>query len=115
MRCAPIVRAVAAEAGCVTLQLDVPADLACFRGHYPGFPVLPGVVQIDWVMQLAVAHLRCGQPSATDFRIKFKRVIAPGSRVTLMLCHDECRRRLAFVYRTGELIASEGRVVLSAA
>ncbi len=113
MMCTPIVRAVAAEPGRVTLQLELPAELPCFRGHYPGFPILAGVVQIDWVMQLAVAHLQCDRPSATDFRIKFKRVITPGTPLTLMLRHDEVRRRLEFVYRSGELIASEGRVMLS--
>ena len=113
MMCAPIVRAVTAEAAGVTLQLDLPADLPCFRGHYPGFPVLAGVVQIDWVMQLAGTHLHCDRRSATDFRIKFKRIIVPGTSLTLMLSHDSVRRRLEFVYRSGDLIASEGRIMLS--
>jgi 3-hydroxymyristoyl/3-hydroxydecanoyl-(acyl carrier protein) dehydratase len=115
MMCAPIVRAVTAEAAGVTLQLDLPADLPCFRGHYPGFPVLAGVVQIDWVMQLAATHLQCDRRSATDFRIKFKRVIPPNTPLTLMLCQNAVRHRLEFVYRSGNLIASEGRIMLSAA
>jgi 3-hydroxymyristoyl/3-hydroxydecanoyl-(acyl carrier protein) dehydratase len=112
MMCAPIVLGVTAEPGRVTLQLDVPDDLPCFRGHYPDLPILAGVVQIDWVMQLAAAHLRCGQRSATDFRIKFKRVITPGMPLALTLRHDAVRHRLEFAYRSGEHIASEGRVML---
>lgn len=112
--CVPIVRIIAAEAGHVTLDLDLPADLPCFRGHFPGFPVLAGVVQIDWVMQLAMAHLRCDEPAASDFRIKFKRVITPGNPLTLTLGHDAGRRRLDFVYRTGALVASQGHVMLTA-
>jgi 3-hydroxymyristoyl/3-hydroxydecanoyl-(acyl carrier protein) dehydratase len=115
MRCAPIVRHVAAEAAGIALQLDLPADLPCFRGHYPAFPVLAGVVQIDWVMQLAATHLHCDQRSASDFRVKFKRVIVPATPLTLMLCHNSVRHRLEFVYRSGELIASEGRITLSSA
>ena len=115
MMCAPIVCNVAAEAAEVTLQLDLPADLPCFRGHYPGFPVLAGVVQIDWVMQVAGTHLQCDRRSATDFRIKFKRIIVPGTPLTLMLRHDLVRRRLEFAYRFGDLIASEGRITLSTA
>jgi 3-hydroxymyristoyl/3-hydroxydecanoyl-(acyl carrier protein) dehydratase len=110
--CAPIVRSVAAEAGQVVLHLDLPADLACFQGHFPGFPVLAGVVQLDWVMQLGAVHLSCGNPSATDFRIKFKRVITPGSPLTLTLCHDVAGRRLDFVYRSGAKVASQGRILL---
>lgn len=111
--CAPIVRAVAAENGQVTLALDLPADLPCFRGHFPGFPVLAGVVQLDWAMRLGVAHLACGQPSATDFRVKFKRVIVPGDPLTLVLQHDAGRGRLDFVYRIGDFVASQGRVMLA--
>ncbi len=113
MMCPPIVRAVLAEPGQLVLLLDVPADLPCFLGHYPDLPILPGVVQIDWVMQLAVRHLQCGQPSATDFRIKFKRLIAPCAPLALTLRHDKVRHRLEFVYRLGDLVASEGRVTLS--
>jgi len=115
MMCAPIVRKVATEAAGLTLQLDLPADLPCFRGHYPGFPVLAGVVQIDWVMQLAATHLHCGRRSATDFRVKFKRVIVPATPLTLTLRHDQVRERLEFVYRSGDMIASEGRIMLSTA
>ena len=115
MMCAPIVRHVAAEAAGITLQLDLPADLPCFRGHYPGFPVLAGVVQIDWVMQLAATHLHCDQRSASNFRVKFKRVIPPDTGLTLMLCLDPVRHRLEFVYRSGDRIASEGRITLSTA
>jgi 3-hydroxyacyl-[acyl-carrier-protein] dehydratase len=113
MMCMPIVRVIAAEAGHVTFDLDLPTDLPCFRGHFPGFSVLAGVVQIDWVMQLGVAHLRCDQPSATDFRIKFKRVIMPGNPLTLTLGLDAGRRRLDFVYRTDLRVASQGHVTLA--
>jgi 3-hydroxymyristoyl/3-hydroxydecanoyl-(acyl carrier protein) dehydratase len=104
--CAPIVLAVAIEDGQVTLDLGLPADLPCFLGHFPNFPVLAGVVQLDWAMRLGVAHLACGQPCATDFRVKFKRVIMPGNKLTLVLRQD-------FVYRNGDLVASEGRVTLA--
>jgi 3-hydroxymyristoyl/3-hydroxydecanoyl-(acyl carrier protein) dehydratase len=98
----------------VTLELDLPDGLPCFRGHFPGFPVLAGVIQLDWVMRLGAAHLACGQQSATDFRIKFIRVIVPGNPLTLTLDHDHARHRLDFVYRVDGLVASRGRITLAA-
>jgi len=111
--CAPIVRAVAAEAARITLDLDLPPELPCFHGHFPGFPILPGVVQIDWVMQLGVAHRLCARASATDCRIKFKRVVTPGCPLSVTLSRDAVRRRLDFVYRIGDLVASQGHVMLT--
>jgi 3-hydroxymyristoyl/3-hydroxydecanoyl-(acyl carrier protein) dehydratase len=115
MMCEPVVRAVERTAEGVVLALDLPADLACFRGHYAGFPILPAVVQIDWVMRLGVAHMQCPLPSATDFRVKFRRVITPGNPLLLTLQKDAPRRRLDFVYRLGDAVASQGRVTLPSA
>jgi 3-hydroxymyristoyl/3-hydroxydecanoyl-(acyl carrier protein) dehydratase len=112
VNCAPIVRAFSVKDNQVILDLDLPAELPCFKGHFPDFPVLAGVVQVDWVMQLAAAHLGCGQPAATDFAIKFRRVILPGHPLTLTLSHDVVRHRLDFIYRTGDHVASQGRVML---
>ena len=34
-----------------TFTLAIGADLIAFRGHFPGNPVLPGVVQVDWAIR----------------------------------------------------------------
>lgn len=33
--------------------LKVPDTLGCLEGHFSGFPVVPAVVQLQWVMELA--------------------------------------------------------------
>ena len=113
MKCAPVLRSLAFDGPQqVRVTLDLPATLPCFAGHFPGFPVLPGVVQIDWVMQLAAAHLRCAQRPAAEIRVKFKRVVTPGSPLGLTLRHDTARQRLAFTYTIGDSVASQGQIML---
>ncbi|HLN22606.1 MAG TPA: hydroxymyristoyl-ACP dehydratase [Patescibacteria group bacterium] len=94
------------------LTLAVPQTLAVFDGHFPGNPILPGVVQIDWAMRLAVGHLGIADPVARDFQVKFRRIIQPGVRLALTLRHDRVKQALAFEYRIGDEVASSGRVRL---
>lgn len=99
-------------AGLVVFTLSLPAGAAVFDGHFPGHPVLPGVVQLDWAIRLADRYLGIGLHAACDFQVKFRRVIPPESPVTLTLRHDALRHRLDLEYRVGDEIASTGRIVL---
>ncbi len=66
--------------------LLVPRDLVYFEGHFPGDPLLPGVVQMD---RLAVA--RAGEqwpdlgPLEKIRRLKFIEPIRPGDRIRVRL------------------------------
>lgn len=104
------VRRPAADA--VVIGLRLPAGAAAFAGHFPGYPILPGVLQIDWALRLANDHLGLIQPAARDFQIKFRQAILPGADVSLRLVLDRARRRLDLEYRVGEEIASTGRIAL---
>ena len=106
----PVLLGAVQEADGVTLDLLVPADLAWFEGHFPGQPVLPGVVQLDWVMRLAAGHLGIARRAGCDLKVKFRRIIGPDTRLTLDLRVDG--RRLAFAYRCGDEVMSSGTVVL---
>ena len=96
----------------VVLTLALPGHLAVFAGHFPGNPILPGVVQIDWAMRLAVRYLGVADPVACDFQVKFRRIIPPGVRLSVSLRHDRAKGALAFEYRIGDETASSGRVRL---
>lgn len=99
-------------AGRVVFTLSLPAGSAVFEGHFPDYPILPGVVQLDWAVRLADQYLGLGQRVARDFQIKFRRVIPPKSLVTLSLNFDVARRRLGLEYRLGDAVASSGRIAL---
>ncbi|HEY1042994.1 MAG TPA: AMP-binding protein [Telluria sp.] len=98
----------------VTLELQVPAGLLYFDGHFPQAPILPGVVQLDW----AIAHGRRLFALPPVFRevsaLKFQNVIAPGATLQLQLDHDAARGQLTFRYSSPAGQHSSGRVLFSA-
>ena len=97
------------------LELDVPLDLAHFSGHFPGTPVLPGVVQIDWAQQLARALIKDLPPLFGGMEVlKFQQLVRPGDRLQLTLRFDAERNKLYFTFRSGEANCSSGRILLKA-
>ena len=100
--------------GVWTLELEVPHDLVYFAGHFPGAPVLPGVVQVAWALALAAPRL--GTPTRCTLMeaLKFQRLLRPGDRVELVLRHDVARQKLHFAYRDGDKAYSSGRLAWSA-
>jgi 3-hydroxymyristoyl/3-hydroxydecanoyl-(acyl carrier protein) dehydratase len=91
-------------------NLRVPRELCYFEGHFPGHPLLPGVVQMTWAAQLGRQHFDL-PPNFTHLSlVKFMRVITPDSLVTLTLEFKETRKELAFAYRSGDAVCSSGNI-----
>ena len=106
----PHVRSVAVDAECLRVTLDVTPDLNCFRGHFPGQPVLPGVVQLHWAVLVAKAWLGWAGVPTEIKRLKFKKVLTPPQdlELTLRLC-GAAEAQFRFSYAGEEY--SEGRLV----
>lgn len=92
------------------LVLLVDADLGCFVGHFPGYPILPGVVQIDWAVACARDYLGLVNPVKTLDRLKFTNPIQPGIRLHLTLEMDPSRSFANFLYHNDELVFAVGRL-----
>jgi 3-hydroxymyristoyl/3-hydroxydecanoyl-(acyl carrier protein) dehydratase len=96
----------------VELSLAIPHDLVYFRGHFPTLAVLPGVVQIEWVMSYSRRYFNLGDTSARALLIKFRRLIRPGDQLLLTLAYQPIRNQIDFSYANAEGTLSSGRIGL---
>ena len=97
----------------LTLALD--PDLAVFQGHFPGNPVLPGVVQVDWAIRFGMeAYGPLAGFRGVD-QLKFQGMIRPGEEVELHLAFEPGRGRLRFRYQAGAERKSSGVVLFAGA
>lgn len=93
------------------LILRIPDNLLFFSGHFPGNPVIPGVVQLHW----AIHYARQSFPELEIFlrleAIKFQHIIQPGNIVTLRLQHRPGSGKLQFSFSSPQTQHSSGRIL----
>jgi len=90
-------------------------DLELFQGHYPDFPILPGVIQCEMAMQASavlISRMHASEggevPVATRMNnVKFKHMIRPGDTANIYVKITE-RLANAF-YLTGK-VTVDGQV-----
>lgn len=97
----------------VDLDLTVESGLNVFDGHFTNAPIVPGVVQIKWAIELSrqyLAHLMPAGPE-TLISVKFQNVIHPGQQIkmSLVIMND----RLDFVVSSGRGRHSSGKIALT--
>jgi 3-hydroxyacyl-[acyl-carrier-protein] dehydratase len=89
-----------------------------FQGHFPGLPVMPGVMQVEALAQTMAVYV--AQQEGFGDRIglfagieecRFKRVVQPGDRLTLEVTMEKLGRR----FGRGKAVASvDGEVACEA-
>jgi len=108
----PLVAAREATPGRVALRLQIDRSLACFAGHFPGQPIVPGVAQLEWAIGFGREAFGIGGEFVGVDALKFQRIIAPGTTVTLVL---EWRAGAALSFRfESDGPHSTGRIVFAA-
>ena len=68
-----------------TLTLEVPERLVFLDGHFDDYPLVPGVVMVQWAIELAGECFGARGDFQGLERLKFQRMLRPGMRFTLQL------------------------------
>ncbi len=63
-------------------ELGVPDEHPCFADHFPGQPILPGALLLQWICQGLEAQFT-GRRVVAVKSMKFHQTLAPGDRCQL--------------------------------
>ena len=89
----------------------VPLDLAYFGGHFANFPLVPGVIELQWVRDLA-ARFDWGRRSIVRVEnLKYQQFVRPNDTVSAELKYDAEKGKLTFKLENGEAACASGRIV----
>lgn len=101
----------------ITAELDVDPSLELFRGHFPGQPVLPGVILMEALAQAASCCLLASPELAgsVGFLVgidgaKFRNQVLPGDTVRLEATITRAGKRMC----TAEVVATKGDGIVCA-
>ncbi|WP_066080627.1 AMP-binding protein, partial [Bergeriella denitrificans] len=90
----------------------IPLDLTYFGGHFAKFPLVPGVVELQWVRDLA-ARFEWGRQAVVRVEnLKFQQFVRPHDEIVLTLQYDEEKNKAVFKISNGEgASCASGRLV----
>lgn len=93
-----------------TLSLSIAADHPAFAGHFPGQPVVPGVVLLDETLHALATQLAV-QGSWQIVSAKFHSMVVPGE--TVLLTHQQqSPGRFSFALHVQQRLIARGLLVL---
>ena len=101
--------------GRIVCQKTFRAEEFFFQGHYPGFPIVPGVILCEAAMQAGAVLLSGGIPPGEKKvpvagrlrEVKFKRMVKPGETILIDASLNE---RVQDAYFLSAKVTVEGKL-----
>lgn len=95
-------------------QGRVPLDLVYFGGHFATFPLVPGVIELQWVRDLAERFDWGRQSVVRVENLKYQQFLRPHHEVFAELKYDADKNKLTFKLENHEAVCASGRIVFGA-
>lgn len=91
---------------------EVPLDLVYLRGHFTSVGIVPGVVQVKWVCELAENWLGQALSAQHIENLKFQHLLRPGDAFSATLSKNAQGNKLYFTFQNATHKFSSGRILL---
>ena len=88
------------------MRLKFEGTESFFEGHFPGHPILPGVMQLDFAIKASPIKT----PLTAIRKMKFMDIIAPGDEVELKV-EQTGDKEVKYEFLKGEKVCSSGVLV----
>lgn len=99
------------RAGPFETQLQVAADHPAFAGHFPGAPVLPGVLLAAWVFEALAGAPDLSRSLGACPQIDELKFLAPvGPRTSLRIALSSSGNAVSFQVWRGTTVVARGRL-----
>lgn len=94
----------------LSCEMVVPRELRVFRDHFPAAPVVPGVTQVAWAVELARRYGLATGPLRGIVTAKFRRLVLPGMRLEARVEAGPEQGQCSFVFGIEGVAVSTGRL-----
>ncbi|MFN2353945.1 MAG: 3-hydroxyacyl-ACP dehydratase FabZ family protein [Desulfopila sp.] len=91
-------------------SITITEDSHWFSGHFPDNPILPGVAQLKYVVDLISAHCGIDLHIADLSRVKFRKIIHPGEVLTIEVTTTGTKNQYLFYITSGNEDVCSGKI-----
>jgi len=108
----PVIKITKSDGG-INLILNILPELEAFKGHFESAPIVPGVVQLQWVIKYAKLYIQDSSSFQTEALevLKFQNVIQPNTEIELNI--KLIKSKLVFAFLSGDIKHSSGKISVS--
>jgi 3-hydroxymyristoyl/3-hydroxydecanoyl-(acyl carrier protein) dehydratase len=98
----------------IRIPFQVPAQHACFSGHFPGNPIVPGALLLQWLLEQVSHSIAVGVDVVAVSSAKFLTSLKPGDNCEFQFDYQPGDSKLRVTCSTEIATACKAVLVLGA-